>query len=129
MGFKLNQATAELLSQATFTMQPLENVRCLSMVDVVVTKTGSVISTAIGEHVQVCMSTIFSGKYFDIFSSTASTTPTPKRNVIVITVSFTGDDLETMVADFAAELTTVFVNNGYEDAAIVFDVSYDDKDE
>ncbi|XP_065917768.1 uncharacterized protein [Dysidea avara] len=63
----------------------------------------------------------------------ASTTPTPvlpKRNVIVITVSFTGDDLEAMVTDFAAELTTVLVNNGYEDAAIrVIDISYDDKDD
>ena len=35
-----------------------------------------------------------------------------------------------MVTDFATELTTVLVNNGYEDAAIrVIDVSYDDKDE
>jgi len=33
-----------------------------------------------------------------------------------------------MVDDFAAELTTVLLNNGYEDAAIrVVDTSYDDK--
>jgi len=68
-----------------------------------------------------------------LYIHAASTTPTPvlpKRNVIVISVSFTGGDLKAMVTDFAAELTAVLLNNGYEDAAVrVVDVSYNDKDE
>ena len=53
-----------------------------------------------------------------------------KEKCYCYTVSFTGDDLKAMVTDFAAELTAVLLNNGYEDAAVrVVDVSYDDKDE
>jgi len=51
--FKLKLVTAEVLSKDTFTMLSLESVRYSSMVDVEVTETDSVISAAVGEHVQV----------------------------------------------------------------------------
>ena len=133
MDFKLSQATAEAPSQATFTTQPVENVRCLFMVVVVVTKTGSVISTPVEEHVQVWQQVILlfvhlRANAYQSIVSTMSPPVLPKRNVIAITVSFTGDNLDAMMNAFVIELTSVLNNNGYQDAAIqVIDISYDDK--
>ncbi|XP_065917769.1 uncharacterized protein [Dysidea avara] len=90
-----------------------------------------------------CEMFIYSGcggnqnKFSDIDSCrrtcSASTTPAPiipKRNVVIITVSFTGDDLEAMEADFAAELTNVLANNGIIEVAIqVVDISYNDNND
>ena len=66
------------------------------------------------------------------FWFSASATPTPvvhKRNIIDITISYTGDDLDATVDEFAGELETVLSENGMEDAMVkIIYVSADDKE-
>ena len=52
-----------------------------------------------------------------------------KNNIIAVTISYTGDDLDAMVNEFTGELEMVLSENGYEDVDVeIILVSEDSKD-